>query len=153
MAEITLTLLTPGDREQFIRDNRRAFQYGATEEFGCRDDPFEEEGEIISRTSIFISTNASTNAASTPWNSSTRSTPTRMIPRRARRTITAKKAISAACSALKSGCRGRPKRKKMSKTTECSCFSEYFKLGLLSFHRTGKTNSSIMFQSSADTIY
>ena len=52
MAEITLTLLTPDDREQFIRDNQRAFQYGAMEEFGCRDDHFEEDGEIISRKTI-----------------------------------------------------------------------------------------------------
>ena len=52
MAEITLTLLTPDDREQFIRDNQRAFKYGAMEEFGCRDDHFEEDGEIISRKTI-----------------------------------------------------------------------------------------------------
>ena len=52
MAEITLTLLTPDDREQFIRDNQRAFKYGAMEEFGCRDDHFEEDGEIISRETI-----------------------------------------------------------------------------------------------------
>ena len=52
MAEITLTLLTEDDREQFIRDNQRAFKYGAMEEFGCRDDHFEEDGEIISRQTI-----------------------------------------------------------------------------------------------------
>ena len=52
MAEITLTLLTPDDREQFIRDNQRAFKYGAMEEFGCRDDHFKEDGEIISRKTI-----------------------------------------------------------------------------------------------------
>ena len=52
MAEITLTLLTPDDREQFIRDNQHAFKYGAMEEFGCRDDHFEEDGEIISRKTI-----------------------------------------------------------------------------------------------------
>ena len=52
MAEITLTLLTPDDREQFIRDNQRAFKYGAMEEFGERDSHFEEDGEIISRKTI-----------------------------------------------------------------------------------------------------
>lgn len=52
MAHITLTKLTEDDREQFILDNQRAFKYGATEEFGCRDDHFEEDGEIISRRTI-----------------------------------------------------------------------------------------------------
>ena len=52
MGEITLTLLTPDDREQFIRDNQRAFKYGAMEEFGERDSHFEEDGEIISRKTI-----------------------------------------------------------------------------------------------------
>ena len=49
MAEITLAPLTAADREQFILDNQEAFNYGALEEFGRRDDHFEEEGEIISR--------------------------------------------------------------------------------------------------------
>ncbi len=49
---VTLTPLTPDDREQFILDNQRAFKYGATEEFGQRDAHFEEEGEIISRETI-----------------------------------------------------------------------------------------------------
>ena len=48
MADITLTLLTGNDREQFILDNQRAFKYGAMEEFGERDSHFEEDGEIIS---------------------------------------------------------------------------------------------------------
>ena len=52
MAEIILTPLTPDDREQFILDNQEAFNYGALEEFGRRDDHFEEEGEIISRETI-----------------------------------------------------------------------------------------------------
>ena len=52
MATITLTRLTDDDREQFIADNQRAFRYGATEEFGMRDDHFEEDGEIISRATI-----------------------------------------------------------------------------------------------------
>ena len=52
MADITLTLLTDDDREQFILDNQRAFRYGAMEEFGVRDDHCEEDGEIISRRTI-----------------------------------------------------------------------------------------------------
>lgn len=52
MADITLTPLTREDREQFIFDNQRAFKYGAMEEFGKRDDHFEEDGEIISRRTI-----------------------------------------------------------------------------------------------------
>ena len=52
MSDITLIPLTSDDREQFIRDNQEAFNYGALEEFGCRDDHFEEEGEIISRETI-----------------------------------------------------------------------------------------------------
>ncbi|MBR2835166.1 MAG: GNAT family N-acetyltransferase [Coriobacteriales bacterium] len=52
MANISLTPLTPDDRDQFIRDNQEAFNYGALEEFGRRDDHFEEEGEIISRETI-----------------------------------------------------------------------------------------------------
>lgn len=52
MALITLTPLTRDDREQFILDNQRAFKHGATEEFGLRDDHFEEDGEIISRRTI-----------------------------------------------------------------------------------------------------
>lgn len=49
---IVLIPLTPDDREQFILDNQEAFNYGALEEFGHRDDHFEEEGEIISRETI-----------------------------------------------------------------------------------------------------
>ena len=52
MAEITLTRLTEDDREQFILDNQMAFKYGAMEEFGERDNHFEEDGEIISRKTI-----------------------------------------------------------------------------------------------------
>ena len=52
MAKITLTRLTDDDREQFILDNQRAFKYGAMEEFGERDNHFEEDGEIISRRTI-----------------------------------------------------------------------------------------------------
>ena len=52
MAAVTLHPLTQEDREQFILDNQEAFNYGALEEFGRRDDHFEEEGEIISRETI-----------------------------------------------------------------------------------------------------
>ena len=52
MADIQLIPLDPEDREQFISDNQEAFNYGALEEFGRRDDHFEEEGEIISRKTI-----------------------------------------------------------------------------------------------------
>lgn len=49
---IELSPLQPSDREQFIRDNQEAFNYGALEEFGRRDDHFEDDGEIISRATI-----------------------------------------------------------------------------------------------------
>ena len=52
MANVTLTRLTEDDREQFILDHQWAFKYGAMEEFGCRDDHMEEDGEIISRKTI-----------------------------------------------------------------------------------------------------
>ena len=45
---VKLIALTNEDRKQFILDNQEAFRYGATEEFGMRDDHFEEDGEIIS---------------------------------------------------------------------------------------------------------
>ena len=49
MGEVILIPLKSNDREQFITDNQEAFNYGALEEFGRRDDHFEEDGEIISR--------------------------------------------------------------------------------------------------------
>ena len=52
MAHVTLTRLTEDDRTQFILDNQYAFRYGALEEFGERDNHFEEDGEIISRKTI-----------------------------------------------------------------------------------------------------
>ena len=52
MTEVSLVPLTPDDRNQFILDNQEAFNYGALEEFGLRDDHFEEDGEIISRETI-----------------------------------------------------------------------------------------------------
>ena len=54
---IELRALLPEDRDQFIRDNQEAFRYGALEEFGRRDDHFEEDGEIISRETIEASIN------------------------------------------------------------------------------------------------
>ncbi len=51
-ANVTLMPLEESDRAQFVKDNQRAFKYGATEEFGMRDDHFEEEGEIISAKTI-----------------------------------------------------------------------------------------------------
>ena len=52
MAKITLKPLTKRDRDRFIRENQEAFNYGALEEFGRRDDHFEENGEIISHETI-----------------------------------------------------------------------------------------------------
>lgn len=52
MSNVKLIPLAAEDREQFILDNQWAFKYGATEEFGRRDDHFEEGEEIISRKTI-----------------------------------------------------------------------------------------------------
>lgn len=52
---ITLEPLKTEDREQFIKDNQEAFNYGALEEFGRRDDHFEEDEQIISRDTIIKS--------------------------------------------------------------------------------------------------
>lgn len=52
MTEIQLVPLEASDRERFIKDNQEAFNYGALEEFGRRDDHFEEDGEIISYDTI-----------------------------------------------------------------------------------------------------
>ncbi len=49
---VTLSPLKADDREQFILDNQESFKFGAVEEFGLRDDHFEEDGEIISRETI-----------------------------------------------------------------------------------------------------
>ena len=49
MENVSLVRLTQNDREQFIKDNQEAFNYGAMEEFGMRDDHFEEEGHIESK--------------------------------------------------------------------------------------------------------
>ena len=55
---ISLVPLTHEDREQFISDNQEAFLYGATKEFGLRDNHYEEEGQIISRKTIEASIDA-----------------------------------------------------------------------------------------------
>ena len=52
MTEVQLVPLESSDREQFIKDNQEAFNYGAMEEFGCRDEHFEDDGQIISRETI-----------------------------------------------------------------------------------------------------
>ena len=52
MSTVTLQSLASTDREQFIKDNQEAFNYGALEEFGLRDDHFEEEVQIISHDTI-----------------------------------------------------------------------------------------------------
>lgn len=57
MEEITLVQLISDDREQFILDNQEAFNYSALEEFGARDNHFEEDGQIISRETIEKSIN------------------------------------------------------------------------------------------------
>lgn len=50
--DIKLVPLEEADSEQFILDNQEAFRYGSLEEFGLRNDRFEEEGEIIARSTI-----------------------------------------------------------------------------------------------------
>ena len=52
MTDVRLLPLEKNDREQFILDNQWAFKYGALEEFGKRNDHFEEGEEIISRKTI-----------------------------------------------------------------------------------------------------
>ena len=52
MSEVKLIPLEMPDREQFITDNQTAFNYGALEEFGKRNERFEEESQIISRDTI-----------------------------------------------------------------------------------------------------
>ena len=48
LLNITLLPLEPSDHEQFIKDAQESFKYGATEEFGMRDNHFDKEGQIIS---------------------------------------------------------------------------------------------------------
>ncbi len=60
MNGIKLFPLESSDRERFIKDNQEAFKYGALEEFGQRDDHFEEDGEIISYDTISRSIDSGT---------------------------------------------------------------------------------------------
>lgn len=46
--DIQLYLIEEDDREQFILDNQEAFNYGALEEFVCRDKHLKDDGQIIS---------------------------------------------------------------------------------------------------------
>ena len=55
---VTVVPLARRDRGQFVLDNQKAFNYGALEEFGRRDDHFEEDGQIISREAIVRSIDA-----------------------------------------------------------------------------------------------
>ena len=57
-ATVTLVPLEAADRKQFILDNQKAFKFGALEEFGLRNDHFEDDGEIISRQTIEASIDA-----------------------------------------------------------------------------------------------
>ena len=58
MSEVTLIPLQESDREQLIKDNQEAFNFGALQEFGVRDEHFEEPGEIISHETISNSINS-----------------------------------------------------------------------------------------------
>jgi hypothetical protein len=48
MTDIQLLPLERSDRERFIRDNQEAFNYGALEEFGRRDDHVASEERLES---------------------------------------------------------------------------------------------------------
>lgn len=61
LTNVTLELLEGNDCEQFIRDNQWAFKYGAMLEFGERDNHIDDDGEIISRTTIERSIHAPNN--------------------------------------------------------------------------------------------
>ena len=50
--KIILSPLEPSDHEQFIKDLQESFKYGATEEFGMRDNHFDKEGQIIPRKDV-----------------------------------------------------------------------------------------------------
>ena len=56
--KIRLEPIWPWQREQFILDNQEAFNYGALEEFGKRDEHYEEGEQIISRQTIEASMDA-----------------------------------------------------------------------------------------------
>ena len=52
LIQVKLLPMEEADRNQCILDNQEAFRYGALEEFGVRDEHFEEGEEIISRRTI-----------------------------------------------------------------------------------------------------
>ena len=55
MTGIRLVPLERDDREQFILDNQEAFNYGALEEFGMRDDHlYEDEKRLLIQTAVFL---------------------------------------------------------------------------------------------------
>ena len=43
---VELKPLEASDKEQFIKDNQEAFNYGPLEEFGMRDNHFEKDGQF-----------------------------------------------------------------------------------------------------------
>ncbi len=45
MTQVQLVPLEASDRDQFIKDNQEAFNYGAMEEFGLRDAHFEDKDD------------------------------------------------------------------------------------------------------------
>ena len=49
LLDIILSPLENSDRENFIKDAQESFKYGATEEFGMRDNHFDKEGQTMSR--------------------------------------------------------------------------------------------------------
>lgn len=56
MVNVELKPLEKSDENQFIPDNQEAFNYGVLQEFGCRDDHFEEDEQIIAQKTIEHST-------------------------------------------------------------------------------------------------
>lgn len=52
---IELKPLEAEELNRFVRDNQEAFNFGALEEFGLRDNHFEEDEQIISRATIEMS--------------------------------------------------------------------------------------------------
>ena len=49
LLNISLVQLEPTEREKFIKDAQESFKYGATEEFGMRDNHLDKDGQTISR--------------------------------------------------------------------------------------------------------
>ena len=54
---VQLRPLEHSDREQFVLDNQEAFNYGALEEFGLRDNHFEENKDVRGRWTDYITRN------------------------------------------------------------------------------------------------